>query len=464
MIDQWMDDKFRELHYPHAPRIVVKPPGPKASKLLETCARYDPKTAAYYFETAWDTARGATLKDLDGNVFLDLSAGISVLNVGHCNPAVTSALLDQAKKIWFPFPRGATEVRVRLNEMLDSIAPCGLRNNTRMMFSVGGSDAVEAAMKLARYHTKRDVIVSFQGAFHGGGAAGSLALTSNVKLHKGMSPYLHGTYWVPYAYCYRCSFRKEYPACDMTCTRFIEDCLKDSHSGLEKPAAVIVEPIQGEGGYIVPPDEFLPDLRRICTENDVLLVLDEIQTGMGRTGRMFAVEHSNVTPDIMTISKSLAGGFPFGMILSHRKYLDEIDALVHGGTFHSNSLACAVAVATVQYINENALVERAEKIGAYLMGRLKDLLSDCKIVGDVRGKGLMIGIELVKSKDTREPLKEDITKQIKKKLFEKGVLVLSCGHWGNVIRLMPALTVTKELLDKGFDLLEGALKETERGL
>jgi 4-aminobutyrate aminotransferase len=459
-----MDERFREYHYADAPKIVVKPPGPKASQLLEECAKYDPKTASYYFDTAWDSARGATLKDLDGNVFLDLSAGISVLNIGHCVPPVMAALVDQAEKIWFPFPRGATKVRVKLNEALESIAPCELKNNVRMMFAVSGGDAVEAAMKLARYHTKRDVTVSFQGAFHGGGASGALAMTSNIKLHKGIAPFLHGTYWVPYAYCYRCSFRQEYPECGIACAKFIEDCLKDSHSGLQKPAALIVEPIQGEGGYIVPPNEFLPELRRICTENDVLLIVDEVQTGMGRTGKMFAVEHSSVTPDVMTISKSLAGGFPFGMVVSHRKYLDEIDALVHGGTFHSNSLACAVAVATIQFITENHLVERAEKLGTHLMGLLKDLPNECKIVGDVRGKGLLVGIELVRNRETKEPLKEDLTKQIKKRMFEKGVLVLSCGHWGNVIRLMPALTITRDMLDKGVDVLKETLKETERSL
>jgi 4-aminobutyrate aminotransferase-like enzyme len=185
---------------------------------------------------------------------------------------------------------------------------------------------------------------------------------------------------------------------------------------------------------------------------------------MGRTGKMFAVEHSSVTPDVMTISKSLAGGFPFGMVVSHRKYLDEIDALVHGGTFHSNSLACAVAVATIQFITENHLVERAEKLGTHLMGLLKDLPNECKIVGDVRGKGLLVGIELVRNRETKEPLKEDLTKQIKKRMFEKGVLVLSCGHWGNVIRLMPALTITRDMLDKGVDVLKETLKETERSL
>jgi 4-aminobutyrate aminotransferase/(S)-3-amino-2-methylpropionate transaminase len=250
----------------------------------------------------------------------------------------------------------------------------------------------------------------------------------------------------------------------MACVHYIEDCFKDTHSGLDKPAALIVEAIQGEGGYIVPPDEFLRQLRRICTENDVLLIVDEIQTGMGRTGKMFAVEHTNVSPDIMTISKSLAGGFPFSMIISHHKYMDEIDRLVHGGTFHANSLACAVALATVQFIVEHKLPERAEKLGSYLMGRLKELPQDCSIVGDVRGKGLMVGIELVRDKKTKEPLKEDLTKELKQKMFERGVLVLNCGHWGNVIRLMPALTITRELLDRGVDTLLDTLKEMEHKL
>jgi 4-aminobutyrate aminotransferase len=464
MREKETERSFSQYHFAEAPKIVVKPPGPRASELLRACSKYDPRTANYYFQTAWESAKGATLKDVDDNVFLDLTAGISVLNIGHCNPAVTEALCEQAKRIWHPFPRGATEARVKLNETIAAIAPCELNNNVRMMFSVSGGDAVEAALKLARYHTKRDTAVCFQGGFHGGGASGALAVTSNVKLRTGVAPFMHGTYWVPYAYCYRCLFEKEYPDCGMTCAHFIEKCFKDTHSGLEKPAALVVEPIQGEGGYIVPPDEFVPELRRICTENDALLIVDEIQTGMGRTGRMFAVEHYDVTPDLMLISKSIAGGFPFAMIVSRQKYLDQIDALVHGGTFHANSLACAVAVATVQFITEHRLPERAQELGDHLMTRLRDLPEECKIVGEVRGKGLMVGIELVKDKDSKEPLPENMTKMIKRRTFENGVLVLSCGHWGNVIRLMPALTITRELLDKGVDIVLDALKDMERQL
>jgi 4-aminobutyrate aminotransferase len=461
IMEEELEEHFSEYHFAEAPKILVKPPGPRASELLRTCSKYDPRTAEYYFETAWHSAKGATLRDVDNNLFLDLSAGLSVLNVGHCNPVVTNALCDQAKMIWYPFPRGITEVRARLNEALAAVAPCGLRNDVRMMFAVAGSDAVECAVMLARYHTRRHTIVSFQGAFHGS-TTGALALTSNVKLRKGVTPLMPDTYWVPYAYCYRCAFQKQYPECRMACINYIENCLKDSHSGLDRPAAVIVEPVQGEGGYIVPPDEFLPELRRICTENDVPLIVDEIQTGMGRTGKMFAVEHWNVTPDIMTLSKSLAGGFPLGMVLSHRRYLDEIDRLVHGGTFQASSLACAVALATLQFIRDNRLCERADKLGRCLIDRLRDLREECRIVGDVRGKGLMVGIELVKNRETREPLDEDLTKEFRQRMFERGVLVLRCGHWGNVIRLMPALTITRELLDKGVDIMIDTVKDIER--
>jgi 4-aminobutyrate aminotransferase len=460
--------EFSKLNFPEAPLIIVKPPGPRAAELIEKSKNFEPFSPPTQPVrrnlTVIEEAKGSTLKDVDGNIFIDMSAGVGVMNVGHANPEVVKALKDQTDKIIHSYVN-PTVNRIQLMERLAEISPGTLKNRTRMLFAVGGGDAVEGAVKLAKWVTGQHTMVAFQGAYHGQGA-GSLALTSSSFWKRGVSPLMPEVYRVPYAYCYRCAFGKTYPECDLQCVRYIELHFKDPHMGLSEPAGLIVESMQGEGGYIVPPKEFLPELRRICTENKVPLIVDEIQTGFGRTGRMFACEHTNVTPDILVISKAIAGGFPgFAAILSKKEYLENVERgpLFHIGTFRANPLGCAGALANIDFIQKHNLPRRAEQLGEYMLNAIKDLPSESRIVGDVRGKGLFIGVELVKNKETKEP-GGDLNDAVIAKMFERGVVLLRCGHFGNVTRFIPALTVTQELIDKTVEIFQDVIKEVERSL
>ena len=279
-------DEFAELSYPEAPKIIVKPPGPKARALLEKQKEVDSR-AVYYaivIPTAWESGKGATLKDVDGNTYVDFMAGISVLNVGHSNPQVVEAVKRQLDKLTHALDIPTPE-RIRLIEKLVEIAPAGLKGNSKVLFGgPSGSDAVEGALKVAKFNTKHHAILAFHGAYHGM-TSGALSVTSKRSFRTGNLPLLPDIHFAPYAYCYRCAFGREYPECDMQCTRYIEYLFNDPESGLTDPAAIIVEPIQGEGGFITPPDGFLKELRRICDENKILLIVDEIQSGFGRAGR-----------------------------------------------------------------------------------------------------------------------------------------------------------------------------------
>jgi len=463
-----MDEKYlSKLNFPEAPKIIHKPPGPKARELLkkvkahEATAPIDP-TIPPSPVTVIDAARGSTVKDVDGNVFIDFYAGISVSNAGHSNPVLLKALKEQADRIMHTY-LFHTPPRIMFEEKLSDIAPLGLKNNIKMFFGVGGGDAVEGAVKLAKYLTKQHTIIAFQGAYHGQGH-GALALTSNIWWKKGVSPLMPDVYRVPYAYCYRCPFGKEYPNCDLQCVRYIEEHFRDPHMGLLEPAAIIVEPFQGEGGYIVPPDEFLSELQRICRENDILFIVDEIQTGFGRTGKMFACEYSGVTPDILLLSKAIAGGFPgFSVVATKKDLLEEIErgAYFHIGTFKANALACAIANANLDFIEKYNLPQRAMKIGEHIIKELKDLQDESSIIGEVRGRGLFIGVEFVKDKSSKEPAGE-IIPAITMDLFQQGAIAISCGHYRNVMRFMPALTITKELVEKFLEMFRDVVKRAEK--
>lgn len=462
-----LSKELLEQNFPEAPLILHKPPGPKAREILEQAKNYEASAPPDVDKvprprTVIDSAKGSTIKDVDGNVFIDLYAGIAVSNAGHSNPVIINALKNQADKLMHDYMYPSVS-RIEFEKRLSNIAPCGLKNNIKMLFGVGGGDAVEGAVKLARAVTKKNTMIAFQGAYHGQGH-GALALTSNTWWKRGISSLMPGVYRVPYAYCYRCPFGKEYPDCDLHCIRYIEDHFKDPHMGLLDPAALIVEPLQGEGGYIVPPDEFLPEMRRICTENDILLIVDEIQTGFGRTGRMFACEYGDVTPDILLLSKAIAGGFPgFSVIAAKKECLEEVERgpYFHIGTFKGNALACAVANANIEYLSKHKLHERAVEMGDYMLKELNSLQEDSSIIGDVRGKGLFIGVEFVKDKSTKEPAGE-LVSSIIMDLFQRGVIVIGCGHFSNVIRLMPALTISKDLVDDSLEIFSKVISDAEK--
>ena len=419
--------------------------------------------AVYYptvHPTAWEAGKGATLKDVDGNVYIDFVAGISVLNVGHSNPYVVEKVKHQLDRLTHALDIPTSE-RIALIEKLIEIAPTGLKGNSRVLFGgPTGSDAIEGALKIAKFNTKRHTFLAFHGAYHGM-TAGALSITSKKNYRTGYLPLFPDIHFAPYAYCYRCAFGKEYPECGMQCVRYVEYLFKDPESGLTDPAAMIVEPIQGEGGFIAPPDGYLRDLRRICDENSVLMIVDEIQSGFGRTGKMFACEYDNVTPDVMTIAKAVGGiGLPLsGCVM--RKELDSWEPGGHMGTFRGNVLACVAGLAAINYTQEQHLVERAATEGAQMLKRLKDLQRETKTIGEVRGKGMMLAAEFVEDKQTKKPAIE-LVKRVQAKCFERGVLVWKAGHWPNVIRFLPPLVITHEHVEKGLDIFSDAVKEAER--
>jgi len=455
-------EEFADLSYPEAPRIVVKPPGPRATKLLQRQAQVDSR-AVYYptmIQVAWESGKGATLRDVDGNTYVDFVAGISVLNVGHSNPNVVEAVKRQLDKLTHVLDVPTPE-RIQLVEKLVEIAPVGLKRNSRVLFGgPTGSDAVEGAMKLVKFNTKKHTFLAFHGCYHGA-TGGALSLTTRKAFKTGYLPLLPDMHYAPYAYCYRCAFGKQYPECDMQCVRYLEYLFNDPESGLTDPAAMIVEPIQGEGGFIVPPNGYLRELRRICDENRILMIVDEIQSGFGRTGKMFACEHDGVTPDIMTIAKAVGGiGLPLsGCIV--KKELDKWEPGAHVGTFRGNLLACVAGFAAINFMEENRLVERSAREGAHMLKRLQEMQQGSSIIGDVRGRGLMVAAEFVEDRRTKKPGVE-LVKKIQKRCLEKGVLVFKAGHWPNVIRFLPALIIRHDHIDKGLDVFSDIVKEVER--
>ncbi len=401
-----------------------------------------------------EKASGAVITDVDGREFLDFYAGVGVLNVGHCPEPVVKAIQKQADRLLHSFFAIAMyEPYVELAEKLNAIAPGSSLKKT--MFANSGAEAVENAVKIARHATKRTGIISFECAFHGRTFM-TMSLTSKVKPYKyGFGPFAPDVYKVPSAYCYRCHYRSTYPGCGMHCLENFERFFA-AEIDAEHIAAMIIEPVQGEGGFIVPPPEFFPGLKSICANKGILLIADEVQTGFGRTGKMFAVEHWGVEPDLITTAKSIAAGVPLSAVTGKAEYMDAPEAGNIGGTYGGSPLACAAGLETIKYIEDHSLCQRAEAIGKTALARLKSLQERCVVVGDVRGIGAMIGIELVKDRATKEPAKE-LTGKVVKYCLEQGVMLISAGIFSNVIRLLIPLVVTDEQLDHGLTVLEQSI-------
>jgi len=461
-MDSNFDDAFFEsLNFTKAPHISVSPPGPIASDLLKRQRRVDSQVLVYpnFIPLAPERGLGATIKDFDGNYYIDFSGGVGVLNVGHSNPECVEAIKLQADKMTHALDFPAIP-RLELSEKLFSIAPNKMRRKSKV-FLCGptGADAIEAAVKLGKYCTKKSGIISFEGGWHGVTGSG-LAATGKKSPKEGFLPVMPGVYHVPYAYCYRCAFGLSYPLCDLQCTKYIEHVLRDPNSGVTEPGSLIIEPIQGEGGFVVPPDGFFQEISRICKEYGLLLILDEIQTGFGRTGKMFCCEHWDVTPDIMAVSKTLGGGLPLAAIII-REELDKWQSGAHFGTFRGNLLACAAGLAGINFIEKYNLLERTEKLGKKVINRLNDIAKKSKYIGDVRGKGLLVGCEFVKDKKSKEPSPE-ILQKLQKACFEKGLILWKGGAWNNFARFMPALTISETLLDKGITIFEKELYLIEK--
>lgn len=465
------------------PKVQGQLPGPCAREVIARDEAFTSPSYTRDYPLVVDHGRGCWLTDVDGNEFLDFTAGIAVCSTGHCHPHVVKAVETQARRLLHMSGTDFYyEPMADLAQRLAETSPWG-RDNTRVFFTNSGTESVEAAFKLARYATKRRRMIAFQGAFHGR-TMGSLSLTaSKVTQVRGFNPLVPGPVHVPYGYCYRCPYHLKYPECGIHCVWTMTDNLFMSMCPPDEVAAVIVEPIQGEGGYVAPPPGYLEALREITAKHGILLIFDEVQSGMGRTGKLWAHQHWDVEPDIITSAKGIASGMPLGAMIT-RKGLMDWPPGSHATTFGGNPVACAAALATMDLLYEGGLMDNAAVVGDYLMQRLKDLQRQYPCIGDVRGKGLMVGAEII-DEPNRPPLTPNLDAEdtgpaqagvsigrdlfpgrnaerrdrIVQLAFRKGLLLLGCGR--NGLRFCPPLIVTREEVDTALDILAECFAETE---
>jgi len=435
------------------PDIRTELPGPKARDII---ARDRARVSTSYtrdYPLVIAKGRGAVVEDVDGNVFLDCTAGIAVASTGHSHPEVVKAITDQAQK--FLHMSGTDfyyELQAQLGEQIADIVP--MAGPHRSFFSNSGTEANEAALKLAKFATGRHNVIAFFGAFHGR-SMGSLSLTaSKVRQRQGFGPLVPGVYHAPYPDVYRSGLSPDATA--DRCIDFIEGELFVHLVAPDEVAAIVVEAIQGEGGYIVPPDSFLERLRAIATEHGIQLIVDEVQSGMGRTGKMFAIEHARVAPDVITIAKGIASGLPLGVTTAPSILMGAWPPGSHASTFGGNPVSCAAALATIRLLRES-LVKNAEAVGAYLIEGARALMDKHPLIGDVRGRGLMVGIELVRDRRTKERATTERDALVRD-CFTRGLLVLGAGR--NAIRLSPPLVLTKQEADIALRILDEALTAT----
>jgi 4-aminobutyrate aminotransferase len=436
------------------PSIRTELPGPQAKKILKKDRKFVSQSYTRVYPLVVKRAKGVWVEDVDSNRFLDFTSGIAVTNTGHCHPRVVEAIQRQSEELIHmsgsDFYYG---LQSDLAAKLSQITP-GPKEK-RVFFGNSGAEAIEAALKLARYHTKRPRVIAFLGAFHGR-TMGALSLTASKVIHeRGFSPLVPGVTHVPYAYCYRCPYHEhQYPGCSVACVDWIREDLFKRSIPPEEVAAIFVEPIQGEGGYIIPPPDFHQKLFQLAKEFGILFVADEVQSGMGRTGKMMAIEHWGVVPDIIALAKGLASGMPLGATVAQSEVMDWVPGS-HASTFGGNPISCRAALATIELLEEG-LIANAARLGEYLLKTLRGLQKRFPIIGDVRGKGLMIGVELVKDPETKEKAVEERSKIIQG-CFEKGLLILGCGE--NVVRLSPPLIITQAEADTALTILEEVLKK-----
>jgi 4-aminobutyrate aminotransferase len=401
-----------------------------------------------YTDIAFQRGEGVYLYDYEDRKYLDFVAGIATMNVGHCHPEVVEAICDQARNLI----HGACHVGymkpyVDLLEALKAIGPGELKNGKGILVN-SGSEAVETGLKLARYVTNRPMIIAFTDSFHGR-SMGALSLTASSPLYRQRLPsLLTGVYHVPYPYCYRCPLLHESPeTCKLACLNLVEKALQTVVPP-EDLAGIIVEPIAGEGGYIVPPDGFLAGLREVCDRHGALLIVDEVQSGLGRTGKMFAVEHWDVEPDIICMAKALGGGLPLGAILARADLVDAWPPAAHGTTFGGNPIACRAGISSLQIVQEENLMGHAVEVGDYVQKRFREAQADLPIIGDIRGKGLMVAVELINADGT--PASE-IIKEIIKEIGSRGIVLTKCG--ASSLRIAPPLIITQEQVAEGVDVI-----------
>ena len=442
---------FRNLT---APEIVVDPPGPKVREFMKLSGLRRMR----YAQPLMDEAQGIFIKDPDGNTFIDFISGRCVTNIGYSHPKLVRALQTQAAK----GTHGLTEHRLKLNGKISEITPGDFKK--RIFYAQSGSTTNDFGIKTARWSTKRPYIVAFAGAYHGT-TYGALSISSyRPEMVKGFNPNLPGIYHMPYPYCYRCPFKLEHPDCDLACLWYLEDYAFTSYLPPEEVAAVVFEPVAGDAGWHVPPDEWLPTLREICDEHGILLIAEEVQTGFGRTGKWFAVENWDVEPDIILLGKAIACGVPNAACVVRENLCEREEtgeSFWTGGTFSGSPLSSVAALTNIDVIEEEKLVDNSSKMGAYIKGRLTEMMEDHRIMGDIRGVGLLIGVEIVKDKKTKKPGVEEAEK-ICAEAFQKGLYLVNMGAFGTrALRVAPPLIINREQADSSLEILESSISKVE---
>lgn len=430
--------------------IKISPPGPKARKIISKDRKFI-ATATKTSPIAAKRAKGAIVEDVDGNTYLDFTSGVAVVNVGHCHPKVVEAVQKQAQELMhFAGTDFYYDVQNRLAEMLTKITPG--KFDKKVFFTNSGTESNECAIKLARWSTKRKRFISFINAFHGR-TMGSLSLTASKVVHRDRYfPMMEGVTHIPYAYCYRCAYKMKYPDCDVWCAKILDEVYFNTFVPPDEVAALFMEPVQGEGGYIFPPKKFVQEIGKITKKYGIIMVDDEVQAGFARTGKMFAIEHYGVVPEILTIAKGMGSGMPIGATVFQAKYDFGVSG-AHSNTYGGNLVACASALASIEVIKKGKLMERAGGLGKIVSKRLNEMKEKYKLIGDVRGLGLMQAVELVKNRKTKTPAKKEVEKVLGYS-YKNGLVLLPSGNSG--IRLIPPLVIQEDELNEGLDIFEKA--------
>ena len=444
------------------PRMVVPPPGPKSHEMARQLSEVEmPNGSPIKWGITpifWSQAKGSNVVDPDGNIYIDLTGGSSVATAGHCNDDIVAAIQRQAEILLHT--QGITNpspCRIELCRKLREITPGDL---SMSHLASGGAEAVEVAYKTARLYTKKHGVIAFQQGFHGKTGT-PLTLTSRSYYRDGFLPLTPGVVHLPYAYCYRCPFERRYPECDCFCARFVEYNLDMHESGLPEIAAIVMEAALGHGGWVFPPPEFLQRIRRMSAERGILLIMDEIITGFGRTGKMFACEHSEVVPDIMVLGKAMASGLPISAVVTTEEIGSCWQPAQHSSTFLGHPLGVAACMASLNYIITHGLVQRSAELGAYAKSVLAEMQQRHPLIGDVRGLGLMFGVEIVKDRTTKVP-GVDEAMEVVTRLYRKGIMASNLGGTHkNVLKLSPPLVITREQLDYALKAIDDALGEVE---
>jgi len=438
------------------PKVSMKLPGPKSQPILDMDKKYISPSYPRSYPMVVAKGEGMYLEDPDGNRFLDFIAGIATVTTGHCHPDVVKAIKQQAETLIHTCGTDFYyQQQAELAKKLSDISPGA--GEKRAFLTNSGTEAIEAAIKLARYKKKRPLFLAFYNSFHGR-SMGSLSFTCTKTVQrKGFFPLVPGVHHIPFGYCYRCAYGQTYGHCDFECVKILEDVLFRGAVPPEEVAALVTEPIQGEGGYIVPPPEFFQKIKDVLDKYEILFVVDEIQSGMGRTGKMFAIEHWGVEPDIIALAKGLASGMPLGACIAPQEMMDWPPG-AHANTFGGNPISCVAALETIRLIEEG-LMENAAKQGRRLLDGLLEIQQNHRLIGHANGKGLMVGLEVVKDKGSKERAPQERT-AIVTRAWEKGLICFGCGH--SNIRFSPPLVAQQEHIDTALEIFEEAVSEVEK--